>query len=191
MNCFLYNLQIAFEEVKSFSAVCMHDFKRAGFCAKFATFWRQVFSLLMHFGAFWLRYKLDWVKLTDGPVARCDAAAKDESCWWEAIKLKWTESNWSKEHLLMSIHSWSPSLSFLKEQLVNCDRSSCPSQVSFEMYLSTFWNVFVYILECICLNSKMYLLITFIVFSERAACELWPIVLRWRLINFESRFWQW
>lgn len=115
MNCFLCNHQIAFAEVKSFSAVCMHDFKRGEVCAKlfddkFSHFW----CIFVHFG--W-GYKLDWVKLT---VARYDAAAKDESC----SKLKWTESNWSKERLLMSIHSWSPSLSFLKEQLVNCDWSS-------------------------------------------------------------------
>ena len=120
MNCFLCNHQIAFAEVKSFSAVCMHDFKRGEvraklFDDKFSHFW-------CIFCAFWLRLQTGLGK-ADSCKIRCCCKR------WKLLmricsKLKWTESNWSKERLLMSIHSWSPSLSFLKEQLVNCDWSS-------------------------------------------------------------------
>ena len=126
-----------------------------------------------------------WPQLQDVMLLqKMKAADEKQSNWNEQNQIDRKSIFWCQftvDHLHCLF--WKSSLWTVTDRLA--------PQLSFEMYLSTFWNVFVYILECICLNSKMYLLITFIVFSERAACELWPIVLRCRLIDFESRFWQW
>ena len=122
---------------------------KQGFCAKFATFRRKFFSLLMHFRCILVEVQTGLGKSWQiGAVARYMMLQKIKL---EAIKLK---------------------VDHLRCLLCICISEHC---------------ICICIFLCSDVNSQ---LISFIVFCERAACELWPIVSRWRLIVFESRFQQ-